>query len=101
MSGVCRLPTCAGWLELLLNEACFSCEPSSYNFACGRSSSTMRCAWLHMRRCWNYSTRVGQDASHPQLCERCAPVIRGMGFELPSSGNGVASAPAQEAAVHL
>lgn len=59
--------------------------------------------WLSIRflralhRCWNYSTRVGQDTEHPQLCERCLPVIRGMGFELPPS-NGVA-APAEAAAV--
>ena len=49
------------------------------------------------RRCWNYSTKVGQDAAHPQLCERCLPVIRGMGFEIPPS-NGVL-APAEAAAV--
>ena len=47
-------------------------------------------------RCWNYSTRVGHDAEHAQLCERCAPVIRGMGFQLPS--NGVAAAAAAEPA---
>ena len=26
-------------------------------------------------RCWNYSTRVGEDASYPTVCERCAPVL--------------------------
>jgi isoleucyl-tRNA synthetase len=27
-------------------------------------------------RCWNYSTRVGEDAKYPTVCERCAPVLR-------------------------
>ena len=30
-------------------------------------------------RCWKYSVRVGEDADHPALCERCAPVVRALG----------------------
>jgi isoleucyl-tRNA synthetase len=30
-------------------------------------------------RCWNYSAHVGADAAHPELCERCAPVVRAAG----------------------
>ncbi len=26
-------------------------------------------------RCWNYSVRVGENSDHPQLCERCLPVV--------------------------
>ncbi|HEX8925359.1 MAG TPA: zinc finger domain-containing protein, partial [Terriglobales bacterium] len=26
-------------------------------------------------RCWNYSTRVGEDSEYPTVCERCAPVL--------------------------
>ena len=26
-------------------------------------------------RCWNYRTSVGQDASHPEICDRCLPVV--------------------------
>ncbi len=26
-------------------------------------------------RCWNYSTRVGEDVSYPTACERCVPVL--------------------------
>ena len=29
-------------------------------------------------RCWNYSTRVGEDAAFPTLCERCAPVVHSL-----------------------
>ena len=28
-------------------------------------------------RCWTWSERVGDDAQHPALCERCVPVVRG------------------------
>ncbi len=27
-------------------------------------------------RCWNYSTRLGEDAEFPTLCERCTPSVR-------------------------
>ena len=33
-------------------------------------------------RCWNYSQRVGEDADHKELCERCVPVISRSGFKL-------------------
>ena len=29
-------------------------------------------------RCWNYSEAVGRDSIHPQLCERCLPVVRAL-----------------------
>ena len=35
-------------------------------------------------RCWNYSAAVGEDAEHPELCERCAPVVKASGFVLPT-----------------
>ncbi len=37
-------------------------------------------------RCWSYSEAVGTaSASHPALCERCVPVVEGMGFVLPGA----------------
>ncbi|MDX2167518.1 MAG: isoleucine--tRNA ligase [Deltaproteobacteria bacterium] len=30
-------------------------------------------------RCWNFSEVVGSDAEHPELCERCLPVVRALG----------------------
>ncbi|HTY13466.1 MAG TPA: zinc finger domain-containing protein [Candidatus Omnitrophota bacterium] len=27
-------------------------------------------------RCWMYKPTVGQDKSHPTLCERCAGVVK-------------------------
>jgi hypothetical protein len=33
--------------------------------------------WRRCGRCWMWSTRVGEDAEHPELCSnRCVPVIR-------------------------
>jgi isoleucyl-tRNA synthetase len=31
--------------------------------------------WQKCERCWVWSRRVGEDAGHPTLCERCAPVV--------------------------
>ena len=27
-------------------------------------------------RCWNHDGHVGEDAEHPELCPRCARVVR-------------------------
>jgi isoleucyl-tRNA synthetase len=32
--------------------------------------------WRKCERCWTWSPRVGEDAQHPALCERCAPIVR-------------------------
>ena len=29
-------------------------------------------------RCWNFSEQVGSFQDHPELCERCAPVVRAL-----------------------
>ena len=34
--------------------------------------------WRKCERCWTWSPRVGEDAGHPTLCERCVPVVRAM-----------------------
>ena len=34
---------------------------------------------LKCERCWNYSTRVGDDKEHPTVCERCSAVLRELG----------------------
>jgi isoleucyl-tRNA synthetase len=30
-------------------------------------------------RCWNYSTRVGEDTNYPTVCERCSAVLKEIG----------------------
>ncbi len=27
-------------------------------------------------RCWNYRTSVGEDEEHPEICDRCLPVVK-------------------------
>ena len=35
-----------------------------------------KAAGKECERCWNYSTRVGEDENYPTLCERCTPVVK-------------------------
>jgi isoleucyl-tRNA synthetase len=35
-----------------------------------------KAAGKECERCWNYSTRVGEDPNYPTLCERCTPVVK-------------------------
>jgi isoleucyl-tRNA synthetase len=46
-------------------------------------------------RCWNYSEAVGSFAAegHEELCERCFPVIQGMGFVKPAVAAAAPAAP--------
>ncbi|MEH2115726.1 MAG: zinc finger domain-containing protein [Nostoc sp.] len=30
-------------------------------------------AYTKCDRCWNYSTRMGESAEHPLICDRCLP----------------------------
>jgi isoleucyl-tRNA synthetase len=34
--------------------------------------------WRKCERCWTWSPRVGDDAGHPTLCERCVPVVHAL-----------------------
>jgi isoleucyl-tRNA synthetase len=34
--------------------------------------------WRKCERCWTWSARVGEDAAHPTLCERCVPIVRAL-----------------------
>lgn len=43
-----------------------------------------RAAGSKCARCWNYSTHVGSaQPEHPELCERCGPIVVDYGFQLP------------------
>ena len=46
-----------------------------------------RAAGGECERCWNYSTRVGENAKYPTLCERCAPVVE----QIEAAGDGAPS----------
>jgi isoleucyl-tRNA synthetase len=54
-----------------------------------------RAAGAKCARCWNYCGSVGASSAagagadaHPELCERCIPVIDGLGFKLPAAAGG-------------
>ncbi len=53
--------------------------------ACSVAVGVTRAPGTKCPRCWNYSTRCGQDAEHPELCERCGPAVQEMGFKLPAA----------------
>jgi isoleucyl-tRNA synthetase len=38
-----------------------------------------RAEGLKCERCWNYSTRVGEDKDYPTVCERCSAVLKEIG----------------------
>ena len=46
-----------------------------------------KAAGKECERCWNYSTRVGEDQDYPTLCERCVPVVR----QIAASDSGASS----------
>jgi isoleucyl-tRNA synthetase len=47
-----------------------------------------KAAGKECERCWNYSTRVGEDPNYPTLCERCTPVVKEIEAEAaPASSN--------------
>jgi isoleucyl-tRNA synthetase len=33
-------------------------------------------------RCWNYSTRVGEDKNYPTICERCSAALKEIGGDI-------------------
>jgi isoleucyl-tRNA synthetase len=46
-----------------------------------------KAAGTECERCWNYSTRVGEDPKYPTLCERCTPVVK----EIEAASGGASS----------
>ncbi len=38
-----------------------------------------KAAGLKCERCWNFSTRVGEDSNYPTVCERCSAVLKEIG----------------------
>jgi isoleucyl-tRNA synthetase len=48
----------------------------SKNGAGNLAVEVAKAAGKECERCWNYSTRVGEDSNYPTLCERCTPVVK-------------------------
>jgi isoleucyl-tRNA synthetase len=59
-------------------QAVDGCEFKSITDVPGAGSVSVgiaRAAGHKCARCWNFSTLVGADAKHSQLCERCVPIV--------------------------
>ncbi|MBV9182313.1 MAG: isoleucine--tRNA ligase, partial [Acidobacteria bacterium] len=52
---------------------------ASGNGTSGLGLEVLRAAGEKCERCWNYSTRVGEDPLYPRVCERCARVLNERG----------------------
>jgi isoleucyl-tRNA synthetase len=50
--------------------------PASGNGTGGVRIEVKKADGLKCERCWNYSTRVGEDQQYPTICERCSPVLK-------------------------
>jgi len=49
--------------------------PEGNDAAEALSVKVMRAEGQKCERCWNYSTRVGEDARYPTVCERCSAAL--------------------------
>ncbi len=56
---------------------------SSGNGAAGLHVEVKKADGLKCERCWNYSTRVGEDAAYPTVCERCIAVLKELEAQRP------------------
>jgi isoleucyl-tRNA synthetase len=50
--------------------------PASGNGTGGVRIEVKKADGLKCERCWNYSTRVGEDREYPTVCERCSAVLK-------------------------
>ena len=64
-------------LRYLFIVSAVTLEPgTSGNGTGGVSVQVSKAAGQKCERCWNYSTRVGEDAKYPTVCERCNAVLK-------------------------
>ncbi|MCX7886393.1 MAG: isoleucine--tRNA ligase [Verrucomicrobiae bacterium] len=64
-----------GWLEtVLIVSAVRLSEPTGDSLkVVVRRADGQKCG-----RCWRWTTDVGSDVAHPQLCSRCVEVVKGL-----------------------
>jgi isoleucyl-tRNA synthetase len=48
----------------------------SGNGSAGASVKVSKAPGQKCERCWNYSTRVGENPGYPTVCERCSAVLK-------------------------
>jgi isoleucyl-tRNA synthetase len=67
-----------GQLRYLFIVSALTLVQGSGNGTGGVHVEVEKAEGLKCERCWNYSTRVGEDKNYPTVCERCAAVLKEM-----------------------
>ncbi len=65
-----------GQLRYLFIVSAVSLTEGSGNGASGLRVEVKKADGQKCERCWNYSTRVGEDKNYPTVCERCSAVLK-------------------------
>ncbi len=68
-----------GQLRYLFIVSAVTLGQGSGNGSGGVHVDVTKADGLKCERCWNYSTRVGEDKNYPTVCERCAAVLKEIG----------------------
>jgi len=71
-------------LRYLFIVSAVSLKPGAGNGASGVHVEVKQADGVKCERCWNYSTRVGEDKTYPTVCERCSGVLKEMETEASS-----------------
>jgi isoleucyl-tRNA synthetase len=66
----------AGHLRYLFIVSAVTLAQGSGNGTGGLHIDVKKAEGAKCDRCWNYSTRVGEDKTYPTVCERCSAVLK-------------------------
>jgi isoleucyl-tRNA synthetase len=66
----------AAQLRYLFIVSAVTLAQSSGNGSGGVHVEVKKADGAKCERCWNYSTRVGEDKTYPTVCERCSAVLK-------------------------
>ena len=66
----------AGQLRYLFIVSHVTLAQGSGNGTSGIKVDVKKADGAKCDRCWNYSTRVGEDKKYPTVCERCSAVLK-------------------------
>jgi len=69
----------SGQLRYLFIVSAVALKQGSGNGTGGVHVEVKKADGLKCDRCWNYSTRVGEDPTYPTVCERCSAVLKELG----------------------
>jgi isoleucyl-tRNA synthetase len=66
----------------IVSEVMLKPQTATNGLNAGIAVDIERAAGAKCERCWNYSTRVGEDKEYPTVCERCSVVLKELGAQL-------------------